>query len=94
MAKLSKQEIEEILNGIDWDDDDTVEDDYDFESSERSEVRQTTQQIAVPKEAVWAAGAAGLAIVVTAWPALILGVIVGGLIVGKIGCPTFTNKEK
>ena len=47
---------------------------------------QHREPVQVPKEYLWAGGAAALAIVVTAWPALILGAILGAFMVFKVGC--------
>ena len=47
---------------------------------------QSREPIQMPREFVWAIAAGGLAVIVTAWPALILGAVIGALAIMKIGC--------
>ena len=47
------------------------------------------QSITLPREILWAGGAAGLMLVITAWPVLILGVVLGAFGVARMGCPNF-----
>ena len=41
----------------------------------------------MPREYVYAAAAGGAILILTAWPVLILGAILGGFAMMKLGCP-------
>lgn len=59
----------------------------DWLNKAQKQYLKNEEPVPVPKEYLWAGGAAGLAIIVTAWPALILGAILGAFAVFKAGCP-------
>ena len=48
--------------------------------------------VTMPREYMWAAGAAGIVLILTAWPVLILGMVLGAFGMYKVGCPC--NKER
>jgi len=49
--------------------------------------------VTMPREYIWAAGAAGIVLIFITWPSLILGAIVGAFSIHKLGCPC-NKKEK
>jgi len=54
----------------------------------------TRDPIQMPREFVWAIAAGGLAIIVTAWPALILGAVLGAMGMLKLGCKRNENNHR
>lgn len=55
---------------------------------------QSREPIQMPKEFVWAIAAGGLAVIITAWPALILGAVLGALGMMKLGCSQRRNDNE
>lgn len=51
------------------------------------------QPMQVPREYVFAAAAGAIVLILSAWPVLILGAILGGFVVMKLGCPLTGSKH-
>ena len=52
----------------------------------KSELSNRTP-VTMPREYIWGAAAGGMVLILTAWPVLILGAVLGAFGMYKIGCP-------